>query len=160
MISRLLFLQAFLGLGLGSVFLLPKKIQVQPAGIVSTLPDMVNDWQGGDAPVAQAERDSLGPDTEFSRKLYSKGTDQIFVSVVRSGPDMNTSIHRPERCLPAQGWTIARSEIIPITVENGGLRVTRLHNMRNVPLENNRSLTVKGLNYYWFVGQSITTPSH
>ena len=60
------------------------------------LPQFVGDWYGIDQPVSQGERDILGPDTEFVRKLYTNGRGgEIYVSIVLSGPDMNTSIHRP-----------------------------------------------------------------
>ena len=36
--------------------------------------------------------------------------DQVLVSIVLSGHDLDNSIHRPERCLPAQGWTIVDSK--------------------------------------------------
>jgi EpsI family protein len=159
-LKRLASLQLFLLGGLGSVFLIPKDIKIQPAAIDLKLPDWVGSWQGADQPITQNERDSLGPDTQFARKVYTKGTDQIFVSIVLSGPDMNTSIHRPERCLPAQGWTIAESQTVVMPLGQGALRATRLQNIRSVPLENGQPFTIKSLNYYWFVGHADITPSH
>src|SRR4051794_1226579 len=122
MIRRLVTLQSILLLGLGSVLLLPKRIEIQPAAIQSVLPDFIGEWYGSDQPVMQVEKDALGPDTQFVRKLYTNGKgDQIFVSIVFSGPDMSTSIHRPERCLPAQGWTIADTMVKKIPLEKGTL---------------------------------------
>ena len=72
---------------------------------------MVRPRRAGQRP---GNRRSSGQDTEFSRKSYTNGRgDEIQVSIVLSGQDMNTSIHRPERCLPAQGWTIADKHIRP-----------------------------------------------
>ena len=160
MIKRLASLQLILLGGLGSVFLLPKDIKVQPAGIDLTLPEFMGSWQGSAETISQGERDILGPDTQFSRRLYRRGTDEIYVSIVLSGPDMNTSIHRPERCLPAQGWTITSSERVEIPVGSKKLEATRLHNIRSVPLQSGPPVVVKSLNYYWFVGHSDVTPSH
>jgi EpsI family protein len=159
-IKRLASLQVFLLGGLGSVFLIPKDIKIQPAAINLNLPEFVGEWKGEDQVITQGERDSLGPDTQFARKQYSRGTEQISVSIVLSGPDMNTSIHRPERCLPAQGWTIADSKMVLVPVKNGDLKATRLQNVRNVPLENRQPVVLKSLSYYWFVGHSDVTPSH
>ena len=93
-IKRLAILQAIVLFGLGSVFLLPKKIEIQPAAISVSLPTFVGEWYGADQAIAQGEKDSLGPDTQFVRKLYSDARgDKIFASIVFSGPDMNTSIH-------------------------------------------------------------------
>ena len=160
MIKRLTILQSVLVLGLGSVFLLPKKIEIQPAAIQAALPDFVGEWYGSDQPILQAEKDALGPDTQFARKLYTNGQgDQIFVSIVFSGPDMSTSIHRPERCLPAQGWTVADTSIKKIALANGTLDATRLRNVRHIQ-NKSRSISVYALDYYWFVGHSAQTPSH
>ena len=81
--KRLLTLQACLLVGLGSVFLLPKKIEIQPAAIGKELPTFVGEWYGADQPNLQGEKESLGPDTQFARKLYTNARgDQIFVSIV------------------------------------------------------------------------------
>ena len=158
--KRLASLQLIMVAGLGSVFLIPKDVKMEPAAISRSLPEFIGDWQGVDQSVAQFERDSLGPDTQFARKVYSRGTDEILVSIVLSGPDMNTSIHRPERCLPAQGWTVAESKRVSIPIADGVLEATRLQDIRNMSMENGRSVTLKSLDYYWFVGHSNVTPSH
>ena len=160
-IKRLFGLEILLLAGLGSVFLLPKGVALQPAGIDLALPEFVGSWYGTDQPIMQAERDSLGPDTEFARKLYTNGAgDQLFVSIVLSGPDMNTSIHRPERCLPAQGWTVTDSKTVRVPTPAGGFQATRLHNLRTIRLDSERTANIYNLNYYWFIGSTETTPSH
>jgi EpsI family protein len=158
---RLAILQSVLAVGLGSVFLIPKDIRMQPAAIGLALPESVGSWEGVDQPIGQGERDALGPDTQFARKLYTNAVgDQIYASVVLSGPDMNTSIHRPERCLPSQGWTISDSKTVALPTSKGTLKTTRLHNIRNARTDAGRQLTINSINYYWFVGHSDITPSH
>src|SRR3984893_3174181 len=158
--KRLATLQLILLGGLGLVFLIPKDVKLQAAAINPLLPEFVGDWQGADQSVTQVERDSLGPDTRFVKKLYTKGVDQIYVSIVLSGPDVNTSIHRPERCLPAQGWTVVDSKRVSVPLRAGTLGATRLENIRNVSPEKGRTVNVRSLDYYWFVGRSDVTPSH
>ena len=160
-IKRLTILQAILLLGLGSVFLLPKKIEIQSAAIAMSLPSFIGDWYGADQPVLQGEKESLGPDTQFVRKLYTNSRgDQIFVSIVFSGPDMATSIHRPERCLPAQGWTVVDTRVTQIPIGKEELRATRLHNVRSFRNGSAPPVSVYSLDYYWFVGHDAQTPSH
>jgi EpsI family protein len=160
-IRRLTTLEAILLCGLGSVFLLPKKIEIQPAAIDPALPTFVGEWYGADQPVSQGEKDILGPDTQFVRKLYTNARgDQIFVSIVFSGPDMSTSIHRPERCLPAQGWTVADTRVAEIPIGSEKLKATRLHNVRTFRNEKSEPISVYSLDYYWFVGHDGTTASH
>src|SRR5213592_2159864 len=133
-IGRLLILQLVLLGGLSLAFVLPKDIKLQPVGIELQLPEFVGDWHGVEQEASKGERDILGPDTQFARKVYKKGTDEIFVSIVVSGPDMNTSIHRPERCLPAQGWTVADSRAVSVVLPSGTLKATRLQNIKNITL--------------------------
>ena len=160
-IRRLILLQIMLLGGLSAVFALPKHPKLVSPSINLSLPDFLGDWYGTDEEVSQGERDSLGPDTQFARKKYtdSRG-NQIHVSIVLSGPDMNTSIHRPERCLPAAGWMVTDSKRIAVAAKTGQVEATRLHNVRSGRLDNGRPLTINSLNYYWFVGHSDMTPSH
>jgi EpsI family protein len=160
-IKRLAALQMVLLGGLGSVFLVPRDLAFEPAAVNSSLPQDVGDWDGTDQAITQFERDVLGPDTQFARKVYRNPRgDEIFASIVFSGPDMNTSIHRPERCLPAQGWTVADTRQVALSTSVGPLNVTRLHNMRNERSSSDRTITIYGLDYYWFVGHTDQTPSH
>ncbi len=151
--------------GLGAIAFVPKVPHPQPAGIELVLPATIGEWRGADTAVSAGEREQLGTETEFSRKLYKNGRgSEIFVSVVLAGRDMNTSIHRPERCLPSQGWTIAGSSVqaVPLgaAARDGVLRVTRLRNVRDVRLKNGKPFSLCCLDYYWFVGSGETTPSH
>jgi len=96
--SRLAVLTAFMALGFATVFLLPKGGE-QSSGIRLELPDFVGNWKGTDAEITEKERTGLGEQsgTRFARKTY-RNLDgyEIMVSIVLSGRDMSTSIHRPE----------------------------------------------------------------
>ena len=159
--KRLVILQLILVFGLGSVFLLPKNVKLQPSALNPSLPQSIAGWEGADQPISDGERQILGSDTQFARKLYTNAVgDEVFASIVVSGPDMNTSIHRPERCLPAQGWTVSDTKTAAIPMPIGNLKATRLHNMRGFRTNSGQSFTVRSLNYYWFVGHSDITASH
>jgi EpsI family protein len=161
-IKRLLILLAVLAAGMGSVYLLPQQLGFQPVGITLDLPKMVGGWYGQDLEVSDKERAVLGKETEFARKSYRNGIGyEIVASIVLSGQDMNTSIHRPERCMPAQGYTIIdkRSVAVPLP-DRGVLHVTRLQNVRNVPVDQGAPTSLYNLTYYWFVGHTDATGSH
>ena len=160
--SRLIQIQAVLLAGFGSVFLLPHSSKVSPAGIAMTLPNVVGTWFGDDAAVTQKERDILAKDTQFVRKVYTAPEgDQIFVSIVLSGDDMTNSIHRPERCLPAQGWQVRSSSKRMIPMAGGkSFEVTRLQNVQTWETPDKRRIDVTNLNYYWFIGYEDMTASH
>ena len=160
--SRLIQVQAVLLAGFGSVFLLPHSSKVSPAGIGMTLPNVIGTWFGDDAAVTQKERETLAKDTQFARKVYTGPEgDQIFASIVLSGDDMTNSIHRPERCLPAQGWQVRASSKRAIQLPNGNpFEVTRLRNAQTLETPDKRRIEVTNLNYYWFIGYRDMTASH
>jgi EpsI family protein len=160
--KRLLVVELVLLVGLGAVFALPKGSQVSPAGIALKLPIWVGGWIGEDAPVTQRELEVLAKDTQFARKVYtSPAGDKIFVSIVLSGDDMTTSIHRPERCLPAQGWNLQTTSSRKIPLGNSSLlATTRLSNVRMIETKDNQRFALQNLTYYWFVGYDAITPSH
>ena len=160
--KRLLQVQAVLLAGFGSVFLLPHVAKTSPAGIAMTLPSVIGVWFGEDAAVTQKELDLLAKDTQFVRKVYTGPEgDQIFVSIVLSGEDMTNSIHRPERCLPAQGWQVRASSSRTIPLRDGkSFEATRLQNTQTLETTDQRRIEVTNLNYYWFIGYKDMTASH
>jgi EpsI family protein len=161
-ISRLAILVLFVTFGLGAVFFLPKSAD-QPIGIRIELPDFVGNWKGTDSEISEYERSALGEKsgTQFARKVYRNlDGHEVLVSIVVSGRDMSTSIHRPERCLQAQGWNLQESEPFTISLPQRGkfpvkqLRSTRL--IRSGEESAMRELQT----LYWFVGERSTTASH
>lgn len=159
--KRLLILLLILLGGLGAVFFLPKAPEHSPAGIAMKLPIWVGNWLGEDVAITQKELDVLAKDTEFARKMYrSPAGDQLYVSIVLSGDDMTTSIHRPERCLPAQGWSLLNSSERKVAVPGPALlQVTRLANARDF-VDHGKHFNLRNLTYYWFIGHDAVTPSH
>ena len=163
-ISRLLILQAVLAIGLGGVFLVPRQSRMQPCRVRMELPEMLGDWFGKPAEVTVKEHEILAGDTQFCRKVYDDGFgDRVLVSIVLSGQDLDNSIHRPERCLPAQGWNLQSSTSLSIPVPEaagGHLPVTRLEGVRQERGGNGQVINIHNLNYYWFIGYSDITASH
>ena len=161
-IKRLFTLQVLLLLGLGSVLLLPRHTGLGPAGIAMALPHTFDGWQGTDAPIKPEELKGLAPDTGFVRQFYSRGKDEVYVSIVLSGEDMVNSIHRPERCLSAQGWTVEHSARVSVPLADGRppVEVTRLTDVREWRTPESKTVPLTNLNYYWFIGSKDTTASH
>ena len=103
----------------------------------------------------------LGPGTEFDRKGYTnRRGDQLQVTIVLSGHDMNTSIHRPERCLVAQGWSLTASPSVAVAVPARGSLETKALKVIKMVNSDGRTIPYTNLNYYWFVGCADTTASH
>ncbi|MGF1678778.1 MAG: exosortase-associated EpsI family protein, partial [Candidatus Methylacidiphilales bacterium] len=71
------------------------------------------------------------------------------------------SIHRPEVCLPGQGWTIRGGNIRELTLAGGGkLDVMNLALSREVEVAPDTFRVVKSNYYYFFVGKGVVTPHH
>lgn len=166
--KRLSWAVAAIALGLGIVFLFPSKSGVGVAGIRLELPARVGDWDGVDVEVTPREREALAKDTEFSRKVYRNTFgDEIYVSIVLSGQDMSTSIHRPERCLPAQGLNVMNSARVSVPLATTRpLELTRLTNTGEAmmtPVDKSlppKRVSYRNLYYYWFVGSRDVTADH
>lgn len=159
---RLFILLCILAGGYSLIWILPVKTSRSEPGVKMELPLFVGDWVGSDEKVSERERAILGPDTTFARKSYTNGRGQhIYVSIVLAGQDMNVSIHKPENCLPAQGYTILNSYPDTVEMKDGRrLTATRLFNRRTLTLPNQKEIDENSLDYYWFVGSRHTTDSH
>ena len=159
--SRLAVLLAVL-LTMSAVFFLPKQIQEQPVGVKLELPETLGEWHGAEAKIGTRELEILGKETEFARKTYvNSHGDELFVTIVLSGHDMDVSIHRPERCLPAQGWSLDAGSVIKIAVPaRGALDATRLKAIQMVKTNDGKPFPYSTLNYYWFTGYTDSTGSH
>jgi EpsI family protein len=161
-ISRLSILGAVLAAGFSLVFLIPKSPPQNPASVRTTLPESIPGWTSRELPVSAYEQQSLGLETRFAKRAYRNPEgDEVQVIVVFSGSDMNTSIHRPERCLPAQGWTIIQNSPVEVPLpDRSRLAVTRLKNLRSIQDPAGRPRLVSNIAYYWFVGHRRLTRSH
>lgn len=160
--SRLAIVFAVLLGGLSTVFLLPDKAGFMPVGINLDLPDSLGEWWGREMQVTQKEKEVLGPETEFARMEYSNGRgDEIQASIVLAGQDMMTSIHRPERCMHAQGWEFTPDQTRTIDVPgHGKMTLMRLRNHKLVEGKDGKSIPLQNICYYWFAGSKDLTHSH
>jgi exosortase len=138
------------------------------AGVVMELPDQVKlsgmdggNFYGAPGQASEVELKQLPKDTEFARKNYEDFHEHnIAFSIVLSGLQQYT-IHPPEVCLLAQGWTIVGGEDIPIDLESGHRLVVRNLSLERQALDAERQPhTLKAFYMYWYVADNVTTPSH
>jgi hypothetical protein len=111
-------------------------------------------------PMSYEEWKELPKDTKFLKTRYEgENKASLFVSVVLSGQDRE-SIHRPERCLIGQGFTITASRVVPVSLPGGrNIRLMVLENQREIRTPNGTE-TYYGYYSYWFVGVGRETHSH
>jgi len=168
-LQQLIVVVAILAAGVGLTALTSDVKQVSQPGIKlvdekPVLDERVAGWVGGPQEgLLEAELKILPADTAGARRLYRDAqSNDVYCSIVLAGKDV-TSIHRPEMCLPGQGWKIDREfvETIPISSAPGGqLQVMRMNTSRPVSVSGGRTIQVRALFAYWFVGKEKTTPHH
>jgi hypothetical protein len=170
-------LPLFLGGTLSAIYFLPKVGAVAQSAVNMELPHEMGGWSFEGQPASEAEIKTLAPDTQFSKafcyrerpgELNSYGNpahDSIQLSLVLSGADINNSIHRPERCMPAQGHNITGSKGSVLKLSNGReLATKRLVSILGKQDSRSKSreayLKYNCLTYYFFVGHDRVSNDH
>ena len=161
--------------GLGLIYFLPQVGSTAQSAIRMELARTVPPWTLIPTQPSDLEIKILGDETDFSKadclcarpgEYLQDGSptpDHINLSIVLSGSDLNTSIHRPERCLPAQNHKILSSTVIPLKLSNGRtISVRRLKTTQTIPNPDDRSLDKEynGVTYYFFVGHDRIEYDH
>jgi hypothetical protein len=128
------------------------------------LPERILDYSSQLLPVTREELEWLPKDTTYGRRFYKASRDGFLVQVsgVLMGTD-RTSIHKPEYCLPAQGFHISRRTRQTLTIEKPiryELPITRLDATREIQLENGTRSTQGAVYVYWFVSGSRLSNDH
>ena len=153
---------ALIGATMGLTAMVGEVTSTTEPGIVMSLPVRVGEWVGETQTVSDVERGGLPRDTEFERKRYFNASgEEIYCSIVMAGKDTR-SIHRPEICLPSQGWSIVdgRYEDVPLAEGSGRSLQVRALKVYHPPYTGGGDVGVERLNYYWFVGKDRVTASH
>lgn len=164
-----------LSLGMGAIYLLPNVGAVAGTAIRMDLPTDYDDWVFQHQEPSEKEIGALARDTEFSKancfrrrphEFLENGSpnfDRLDLSIVLSGADINNSIHRPERCMPAQGHTILSGSDIPIRLADGrSFTARRLISTQHVPTSSDRKsgVDLSCVTYYFFVGHDRIAHGH
>ena len=127
------------------------------------LPERVLDFNSTNMPESEVELGYFPKDTSYVRRLY-QAPDGFWASatIVLMGAD-RTSIHRPDYCLPGQGWTIDSKTAVNIPI--GGEHPYALpvlkwvtHNSFQTP--DGRKQEVSGVYVFWFVADNEQTPNY
>jgi hypothetical protein len=163
------------GLALAIVYVLPKASEMADSAALMELPEASGDWWLEPQPASMEEIGTLGAETAFAkatclrprpgeftgigRRVY----DLIDLSIVLSGSDLNTSIHRPERCMPAQGHLITASADVVLRTHAGHeFKAKRLRSVKTLPGAERGvpGRRVECVTYYFFVGHDRITNDH
>ena len=124
------------------------------------LPENTPGFTSSNLPTSQVVLDYLPKDTSFAQRVYS-APDGLWVmaNLILMGAD-RTSIHRPDYCLPGQGWQIGEKTDVTIPVAGTppyDLPVKKwiVHNTDTTP--DGRRFPVSGVYVFWFVTENNLT---
>jgi len=157
------------------VHLLPQVGAVAGSAVKMELPGSSGGWSFKSLPASKDELGTLTADTEFAKAICLRPRpgevsidghlvpDRLDLSVVLSGYDLNNSIHRPERCMPAQGHAITASSNVTLQLPNGRqFNAKRLRSVQTLKATSTGAKEVKFncVTYYFFVGHDRITHDH
>lgn len=157
------------------IYMLPKAGAPAASAVRMELPEKIGDWFLRNIPATKDEVATLAKDTEFAKAVClaprpgeydlegRRLADRIDLSIVLSGHDLTSSIHRPERCMPAQGHDITSSSTVAIQLQSGRkFNVRRLLSRQSLPLnkEHTQTLELQAVTYYFFIGHNHITHDH
>jgi hypothetical protein len=134
------------------------------AGVVAELPLVAGIYIGEVEAQSDMEKKLLPADTTQVKRTYRtpgqhvEERDVAHASLVIAGEDTR-SIHRPEVCLPGQGWTITSSRVLPVELPKGQELYVRDLSLDRLDLRSTDRRVLKAHYIYWFVGKDVTTTS-
>lgn len=171
--KRLVTLTALLTVGFSLLWVMSRSGERKLSRLSQGLPEYFDGWEGRKREVSQRELEILAEDTEFARMGYDRyNRPSIEASVVFSGRDINNSIHRPERCLQAQGWNFVRMRKVVlkgVLPDGGDLPVKELvcvrpsfnpETKKPYLLPNGQQLVDTRVQYYTFFGHKSIVEEH
>ncbi|HEY1718798.1 MAG TPA: exosortase-associated EpsI family protein [Verrucomicrobiae bacterium] len=127
------------------------------------LPPSVPGFTSTNEPEAQIVLNYLPKDTSFAQRRYVT-PDGFWVNanVILMGLD-RTSIHKPEYCLPGQGWHIDQRNTVNLSITGAHpyqLPVAEWLLSISLKMPDGRKQEVHGLYVFWFVAHNEETTSH
>jgi hypothetical protein len=127
------------------------------------IPETVSGWRSSNMPPTTVETKTLPEDTTISKRVYRAPDGfQALLTVVLMGKD-RTSIHKPEYCLTAQGWSIVGQTVE--TLRFGGtnspvLPMRCFTTSAQFQDDAGRARRYSGVFLFWFVAEDKLTISH
>lgn len=123
------------------------------------LPERVLDFTSTNMPTSEVVLDFLPKDTSYAERHYQAPDGSwAIANLILMGED-RTSIHRPEYCLPGQGWQIReKTEVkLPIAGERPyELPVYKWIVAKTISTPDGTQQPVSGIYVFWFVTKDQT----
>lgn len=161
---------------LATVYVLPNRGNFAQSSVKTEPPLVFGEWTGQKTLPTIKESQILDKDTTFNKATYhcfdlpelNNAKGEIFdsyinLSIVKSGTNVNNSIHRPERCLLGQGHHDIRS-IPDVLVTPSGRSIDLKRLTTWFPIapanEGDPAFPIGFISYYYFVGHKKLSNDH
>jgi Protein of unknown function (DUF3485) len=127
------------------------------------LPDRVLDFTSTNVPEPDVAIGYFPKDTSYTERAYFTPDGlRIQSTVILMGTD-RTSIHRPEYCLPGQGWSIDDKKVVKLPIAGQppySLEVARWNLSTTVQQADGQNAKIAGIYAFWYVANNEETPDH
>jgi len=143
------------------------------AGVVVWLPESIPGYLAEEGVMGSQEKKWLPLDTTYWNMTYREEDLQenlsrfraVKATLIVAGTD-SRSLHRPQVCLGAQGWTIEKRQVVTLETAGGPLDVmdfhlTRFRKNKDASFlldEKGDKIRQRAHYVYWWVGPDHTTP--
>jgi len=127
------------------------------------LPENVLDFTSTNISESEIELNYFPKDTSYARRLYQLPDGfAATATIILMGAD-RTSIHKPDYCLPGQGWDIHTKKIVNLAIAGPmpyKLPVSEWVVSNTFQTPDGQRKQVSGVYVFWFVADGEETPSH
>jgi hypothetical protein len=127
------------------------------------LPERVLDFTSTNVPEPQVVLGYLPPDTSFAERIYTAPDGfSVQTTIILMGAD-RTSIHKPDYCLPGQGWNIREKSVVNLPVagpQSYQLPVAKWVVGNSFQTPGGQRQPVSGLYVFWLVADGEETPDN
>ncbi|MDB6005583.1 MAG: hypothetical protein JWR15_2570 [Prosthecobacter sp.] len=122
------------------------------------LPLSLDAYQGMENDMTAKEKDLLDEGVRLTRIAYLAGSTRLIMATVILSGFEKRSLHRPEVCLPNQGWTVTDRTPISLHLEDGrDITVMMMRIFRDVEPKPGVRIRTRAINFYWYIGSHGTT---
>ncbi len=127
------------------------------------LPERVLDFTSTNVPEPEVVLHYMPPDTSYAERIYTAPDGfQVQNTVILMGGD-RSSIHKPDYCLPGQGWTIRDKSVVNIDVKGPPdyqLPAAKWLIANTIQTTDGKKQVVSGLYVFWLVADGEQTPNN
>lgn len=122
------------------------------------LPLFLGDYQGSENDMTPKEKNLLDEGVRLTRSVYVSPAGRLIMATVILSGFEKRSLHRPEVCLPNQGWTVTDRTPISLRLADGReITLMMMRIFRDVEPQPGVRIRTRAINFYWYIGSNGTT---